>query len=64
MLKSFHFILFNFNSEDQKFYDVKIILFCTLQLGYRVAQLVEALRYKPEGRVFDSRWSHWNYLVT
>jgi hypothetical protein len=21
-----------------------------------VAQLVEALRYKPEGRVFDSRW--------
>jgi len=23
--------------------------------GYAVAQLVEALRYKPEGRVFDSR---------
>jgi hypothetical protein len=23
-----------------------------------VAQLVEALRYKPEGRWFDSRWSH------
>ena len=23
-----------------------------------VAQLVEALRYKPEGRVFDSRWCH------
>jgi hypothetical protein len=22
-----------------------------------VAQLVEALRYKPEGRGFDSRWS-------
>ena len=23
--------------------------------GYTVAQLVEALRYKPEGRGFDSR---------
>jgi hypothetical protein len=27
-------------------------------VGYAVAQLVEALRYKPEGRGFDSRWSH------
>ena len=26
-----------------------------------VAQLVEALRYKPEGRGFDSRWCHWNF---
>jgi hypothetical protein len=26
--------------------------------GYAVAQLVEALRYKPEGRRFDSRWCH------
>ena len=26
--------------------------------GYAVAQLVEALRYKPEGRGFDSRWCH------
>jgi hypothetical protein len=32
--------------------------------GYAVAQLVEALRYKPEGRRFDSRWSHWNFSVT
>jgi hypothetical protein len=23
-----------------------------------MAQLVEALRYKPEGRWFDSRWRH------
>jgi hypothetical protein len=29
-----------------------------------VAQLVEALRYKPEGRGFDSRWCHWNFLLT
>jgi hypothetical protein len=24
-----------------------------------VAQLVEALHYKPEGRGFDFRWCHW-----
>jgi hypothetical protein len=27
-----------------------------------VAQLVEALRYKPEVRGFDSRWCHWIYF--
>jgi hypothetical protein len=26
-----------------------------------VAQLVEALRYKPEGRGLDSRCCHWNF---
>jgi len=29
-----------------------------------VTQLVEALRYKPEGRGFDSRWYHWNFSLT
>jgi hypothetical protein len=29
-----------------------------------VAQLVEALRYKPEGREFDSRLCHWNFSLT
>jgi len=29
-----------------------------------VAQLVEALRYKSEGRGFDSRWCHWNFPLT
>jgi len=33
-------------------------------MGYAVAQLVEALRYKPEGRGFDSRWCHWNISLT
>ena len=27
--------------------------------GYVVAQLIEALRYKPEGRGFDPRWCHF-----
>jgi len=26
-----------------------------------VVQLVEALRYKPEDRGFDSPWRHWNF---
>jgi len=26
--------------------------------------LIEALRYKPEGRGFDSRWCHWNFSLT
>jgi hypothetical protein len=29
-----------------------------------VAQLVKALRYKPEGRAFDSRWCHWTQPLT
>ena len=36
----------------------------TQKLGYAVAQLVEALRYKLEGRGFDSRWCHWNFSLT
>jgi len=33
------------------------------KMGHAVAQLVEALRYKPEGRGFDSRWCHWNFFI-
>ena len=32
--------------------------------GTAVAQLVEALPYKSEGRGFDSRWCHWNFPLT
>jgi len=28
-----------------------------------VAQLSEALRYKPEGRGLGSRWCHWNFFI-
>ena len=31
---------------------------------YAVVQLVEALRFKREGRGLDSRWSHWNFSFT
>jgi len=26
--------------------------------------MVEALRYKPEGRGFDSRWCYWIFSLT
>jgi len=33
-------------------------------LRHALAQLVEALRYEPEGRGFLSRWCHWNFSLT
>ena len=35
----------------------------TTELGHAAAQLVEALRYMPEGRGLDSRWCHWNFFI-
>ena len=32
--------------------------------GARGGIVVKALRYKPAGRGFDSRWYHWNFSVT
>jgi len=45
----------------------KLYVFCVYSfhlLEHAVAQLVEALRYKPEGRRFDFRWCHWNFKLT
>ena len=38
----------------------------SLPVGYRArgGVVVKALCYKPVGRGFDSRWSHWNFSVT
>jgi len=33
-------------------------------IGVAVTQLVESLRYKPEGRGFHSRWCHWIFSLT
>jgi hypothetical protein len=32
--------------------------------GARGGVVVEALRYKPEGREIDSRWCQWNFSLT
>jgi hypothetical protein len=53
---------FSFILVGPAIFKVKIVI--TLLVGYTVAQLVEALRYKPEGCGLDSRWSHWNFSVT
>lgn len=29
-----------------------------------LAQLVEAVSYKPDSRGFDSRWDHWDFSLT
>jgi hypothetical protein len=41
------------------FYKLAILLGGTLL----VVQLVKALRYKPEGRGFESRWCNWKYSL-
>ena len=33
-----------------------------ITLGDALAQLVEALRHKPEGHGFDLQWGKWNFL--
>jgi len=39
---------------------------CTYMYMYwaRGGVVIKALRYKPKGRGFDSRWCHWNFSVT
>jgi hypothetical protein len=32
--------------------------------GDRGGTVVKVLRYKSEGRWFDSRWCHWNFPLT
>ena len=56
----------NHDNDDNNDNDIHL---CVIEshahsLGHAVAQLVEALRHKPEGRGFDSRWCHWNFSLT
>ena len=37
---------------------------CNKYRGHAVAHLIEAMRYKPEGGGFNSRWCHWNFSLT
>jgi len=41
-----------------------IFFFVCCRVGESVAQLVEALRYKPESRGLDFQWCHWNFSST
>jgi len=45
-------------------YKVLFYMYYVCYIGWHaVVQLVEALRYEPEGRGFDSRWCHWNSFI-
>ena len=64
MIKQFFQPKHKTNSSDMCKYIYIIYIYIKSLLGYAVAQLVEALRYKPEGRGFDSRWCHWKFSLT
>jgi hypothetical protein len=42
----------------------EILVWVTGKCEVRGGAVVEALRYKPEGRGIDSRSSHWNFSLT
>jgi hypothetical protein len=44
-------------------YSATFCLSLCLQKEARGGVVVEALRYKPEGRGFDSRWCHWIFFI-
>ena len=37
---------------------------CTILISDRGGIVVKVLCYKSEGRLFDSRWCHWNFSLT
>ena len=41
-----------------------VMVNCHAMKGHAVAKLVEALRYTPGYRGFDSRLCHWNFSLT
>jgi hypothetical protein len=43
---------------------VYIYIYIYISPGSHGGVVVKALRYKPAGRGFDSRWCHWNFSVT
>jgi hypothetical protein len=54
-------------NDTQRYTDRRALLyvrskFTLITGGARGGAVVEALRYKPEGRVFDSRWCHWIFF--
>jgi len=44
--------------------DFKLGNYTVIKFGARGGRVVKALRYKPAGRGFDSRWCHGNLSVT
>ena len=49
---------------EDKIMELLICDYTSLGRRHAVMRLVEALRYKPEGRGFDSRWCLGNFSLT
>jgi hypothetical protein len=56
-------MIFVLSSLSVFFYLKKYIHIVIRDRGTRLRSWL-TLRYKPEGRGLDSRWSHWNFSVT
>jgi len=60
-----NFIFFTANGKNEWSRDYENFgLLLNFYWGHAVAQLVEALCYKSEGRGFDSRCCHWIFSLT
>jgi hypothetical protein len=47
----------------KEWYNQCIFLFSSNASGARGGAVVEALRYKPEGRGIEARWCNWNFYL-
>jgi hypothetical protein len=55
----------NHNGALDKNYELrKLYFFIIHPFGDRGSTVVKVLRYKSEGRFFDSRWCHWKFSLT
>jgi hypothetical protein len=54
----------HFTHRDNNLTRQGAIFRSTKRCGARGGVVVKALRYKPAGRGFVSRWCHWNFSVT
>jgi hypothetical protein len=64
---TFKFRVDELRSSVEDIHEVRVKLFIKFvegEWGARGGIVVKALRYKPAGRRFDSRWCHWNFSVT
>ena len=50
--------------EPYEYISLHFIPIIEVSLGARGCVVVKALRYKPAGHGFDSRYFHWNFSVT
>jgi len=62
--KNDDFILYSINTDVTRLTSSITFSGLCFATGHAVVQLVETLRYKPEGRGFDSRLCHLNFSLT